>query len=127
MNFGSNSLVVIFLMLAGPHPRSRRLDSLRSLAAAAGAFLLVSLILDLRPGRSLPRTVEDRLHDAVRAVPVLEGRKGGRVRIARLPAFRDEPVNIAHQVRKRIGPRFLMASGQVRVPPGFRVEQRGIL
>jgi hypothetical protein len=27
-----------FLMLAGPHPRSLRLDSLRSLAAAAGAF-----------------------------------------------------------------------------------------
>jgi hypothetical protein len=28
---------LLLLVLAGPHPRSRRLDSLRSLAAAAGA------------------------------------------------------------------------------------------
>jgi PKD domain-containing protein len=35
------ALLVICLLLAGPHPRSRRLDSLRSLAAAAGASLYV--------------------------------------------------------------------------------------
>ena len=33
---------VTSLLLAGPHPRSRRLDSLRSLAAAAGACLFLA-------------------------------------------------------------------------------------
>ena len=30
----------LFSMRAGPHPRALRLDSLRSLAAAAGAFIM---------------------------------------------------------------------------------------
>ena len=44
-----------------------------------------------------------------------------------LLALGDEPVDIAHQVRERVGPRFLVPSGEVRVAAGFLVEQGGIL
>src|SRR5688572_24641048 len=74
MNFGSNGLVVIAI---------GRVSRLSPRAAS---------MIDFGPGRFLPRTLEDRLDDAVRAVAILEGGEGRRVRIAGLLAVRDEPV-----------------------------------
>ena len=54
--------------------RLERFDCHRSSSAAQ------RLVIDLRPRRSLPRALEDRLDDAVRAVAVLERGEGRRVR-----------------------------------------------
>src|SRR5262245_4800634 len=43
-----------------------------------------------------------------------------------LLAVGDEAVNVAHEVRERVGPRFLMTAGQVRVRPRLRVQERRI-
>jgi hypothetical protein len=47
--------------------------------------------------------------------------------IGRLPAFGDEAVNVAHHVRKRIGPGFLVAARQVCVLACDRIDERWIL
>ena len=43
-------IAIVIYLLAGPHPRSRRLDSLRSLAAAAGAIALLLSVLSRAAG-----------------------------------------------------------------------------
>src|SRR5688572_1438605 len=78
------------------------------------------------PDAALTGAVEDRLHDAVRAVAVLERRDGGRQRSIRR-SVGDAAVDVAHQIAERIGPGFLMSAGQMRVRPPVFVDERRIL
>src|SRR5688500_3684960 len=78
------------------------------------------------PDAALTGAVEDRLHDAVRAVAVFERRDGGGQRPVRRTSG-DAAIDVAHQVAERIGPGFLMPTGQMRVRPPILVDERGVL
>src|SRR5262245_49869192 len=84
-------------------------------------------VVDLRPRAPFSGALEDGFDDAVRAIAVLERGKGRGMCIARLLAVGDELIDVAHQVAERVGPRFLMSTGQVRVTADVCVDEGRIL
>ena len=95
-------LLFHFFMLAGPHPRSRRLDSRRSLAAAAGAsFMLGGAPPFDGAGAPPPAPAASRIR-APRRLKALA--RGGSTRVARSP--RPQALLLCSR-----GPTFPMAPG----------------
>src|SRR5687767_5079337 len=109
MNFGSNDFVdisrsVLFSLTrtASPKPQTPSPEP---------------LILHLRPDAALPGTRENGLDDRVGAIAVFKRGKRRRMTASRLPAFGDRAIDVPHDVGKRVGPRFLMATREVRIAP----------
>src|SRR5688572_384363 len=78
------------------------------------------------PDAAVSVTLQNRIDDTRGSIAVVERCECGRLGFVRTPAAGNETVNVAHHVAKRIRPRFLMAAGQMGVPPCALMEQRRI-
>jgi hypothetical protein len=84
-------------------------------------------ILHFSPQSAIFCAIEYGVHNTVRPVTIFKRGEGWWMGIARTLARRDESVNIAHHIAKRVGPGFLMAAGQMCIRTGTGIHQRWIL
>src|SRR5436190_13925233 len=67
-----------------------------------------------------------RVHQARRAVAVLEGSECRRKLAGHRPAVRNRAIHVSHHVAERVGPCLLMSPRQMRVRTRHRNEERRI-